>query len=65
MGEGVGINSRTAERDRYLAEQQVYPHLSHVELRNLSEGARQEVMRSVASLVSPPKVPKSEVASRS
>jgi hypothetical protein len=25
-----------------LAEQQVYPHLGHIELQKLSEGARQE-----------------------
>jgi len=33
----VGINPKTAERYRQLAEQQIYPHLGQIDLQKLSE----------------------------
>jgi integrase len=98
-----GINPKTAERYRQLAEQQIYPHLGHIELQKLDEEALQDwhdlllarggmngrklhprtvghahrvlhaalaravvgkkLLRNVASLVPPPKVPEQEVTS--
>lgn len=103
LGAPVGLNPKTLERYRQLAEQQIYPHLGAVEIQKLSEDHIQDwhgallasggkegrslsprtvghahrvlhtalaravrgkiVLRNVASLVSPPKVPRKEVAS--